>query len=454
MAPQGGNTLTTRAIRTPPHTLSQQPQSGASSPSPVQILTSTREPHVAATPSSVSCPQVTHSAISPQVQTGPTRTATSDLMSATLAEAATQLSFAEYLERCILLRASPPLPLPVPTNFWMQLCILFHTSLSHRTSPPNSRSRSSLSDASTRKIPRGPWFHLRHTTLSVRRVPDPSLRYFLTRLCRRLCTASHLTMPTPNHRSRSSSSGASTPRTLWIAKAHHRHIAMQAAPHFHNPLTLLRCAAPAAPGMLAMVTGTLRLHACHHSGLQVSRSMPTCAPHMVYLVKQPWCDLACVHPPPLRPCSYMSVPPKWEHIWCAQLLPTKGVQVPPWREPTMPSVPTLVREVVLFLILGPWFFLWSTLGKPNLTGSVTLIQPTASSCITNTVSVFFSGIQDRHAGTPPISLRRLAEGSMRLFFKKPVIMSTTSPISSLRTLATRTLPSCSTRTPSSPTLWF
>ena len=88
----------------------------------------------AATPSSVSCPQVTHSANSPQVQTGPTRTATSDLMSATLAEAATQLSFAEFLERCILSRASQP-----PGR-------LFHTSPSHRTSPPNSHSRSSLSD--------------------------------------------------------------------------------------------------------------------------------------------------------------------------------------------------------------------------------------------------------------------------------------------------------------------
>ena len=50
-----------------------------------------------------------------QVQTGPTRTATSNLMSATLAGAATQLSFAQLLERCILLRASQPPPLPSPT---------------------------------------------------------------------------------------------------------------------------------------------------------------------------------------------------------------------------------------------------------------------------------------------------------------------------------------------------
>ena len=43
---------------------------------------------------------------------------------------------------------------------------------------------------------------------------------------------------------------------------------------------------------------------------------------------------------------------------------------------------------------------------------------------------------------------------MRLFFKKPVITSPTSLISSLHTLATRTSPYCSTRTPSSPTLWL
>ena len=96
------------------HTL-QQLQAGASSPSLVQMSASTRESHGAATSSSVSCPQVTLSAISPQVQTSPTRTITSDLLSATLAEAATQLSFAAFLERCISVRASPPPQLPVPT---------------------------------------------------------------------------------------------------------------------------------------------------------------------------------------------------------------------------------------------------------------------------------------------------------------------------------------------------
>ena len=102
---------------------------------------------------------------------GSTRTGTSDSMSATLAEAATQLSFAEFLERCILEIPRRPRCPPTP-YFWTQLRRLFHTS-----PPPNSGSRNSLSDVPTCKIPRGPWFHLRRTTFSVRRVPDPPLRF-------------------------------------------------------------------------------------------------------------------------------------------------------------------------------------------------------------------------------------------------------------------------------------
>ena len=47
----------------------------------------------------------------------------------------------------------------------------------------------------------------------------------------------------------------------------------------------------------------------------------------------------------------------------------------------------LEQELVLFLNHKPWFFLRSNLGNPNLTGSDTFIQPTATSCIINTVSV-------------------------------------------------------------------
>ena len=185
----------------------------------------------------------------------------------------------------------------------------------------------------------------------------------------------------------------------------------------------------------------------------VSRSFPVSAPHMVCLLKQPRCDLFCVHPSQSRPHSHMSVPPKWEHILCAQLLPTREVQVPPFRETTILLVQSLVQELVLFLNLGPCFFPWSNLGNPNLTGSDTLILLMVTSCIINTVSLSFSGIQARRVGTPPISLRRPVEGSMRSLSKKPVIMFRTSPISFLRILVTRTLLSCSTRTPLSLTLW-
>ena len=93
----------------------------------------------------------------------------------------------------------------------------------------------------------------------------------------------------------------------------------------------------------------------------------------------------------------------------------------------MPSVQTLVRDVDLFQSLRPWFFPGSYSDKPSLTGLDTLTLRTVAS------SQFFSGTQAQRAGTPPISLQRLAEGFMRLFFKKPVITSPTSPISSLRT---------------------
>ena len=209
--------------------------------------------------------------------------------------------------------------------------------------------------------------------------------------------------------------------TLQTAKPHHRHIAMLAAPHLRNPLTLLRLAVPAAPPAPVTVMQALRLHVCHHSRLHVSRSVPTCAPHMVYLLKQPRCDLVCVDPSQPRPHSYMSLPPKWAGVF--------------------PQPRAMVLPMVKF---GQ--------SKPDGLGRI----DTADSDLMHhqyRLSLSFSGIQARRAGTPPILLRRPVEGSMRLFFKKPVIMFRTSPISSLRILATQTLLSCSTRTPLSLTLW-
>ena len=91
--------------------------SWCSSSSPVQTLTSTHESNGIASSSSVSSPQLPHSAIRSQVLAVPTRNVTGDVMSATLAEAVTQFSFTKFLERCNFLRSHPPRLQPDPTLF-------------------------------------------------------------------------------------------------------------------------------------------------------------------------------------------------------------------------------------------------------------------------------------------------------------------------------------------------
>ena len=178
----------------------QQLQAGASSTSPVQMSASTRESHGAAPSSCVCCPQVTLSATHPQVQMDPPALSQVTLCqprSLRLPRSSPLLHFWSVASLLMLLRRSR---YQSPPHLWMPLRRLFHTSLSPRTFPRNSRPRSSLSDMSTRIIPQRSWLRLLRTMFSAPRVPDPSLRYFLTRLCRRLCTASHLTMPPHNYR--------------------------------------------------------------------------------------------------------------------------------------------------------------------------------------------------------------------------------------------------------------
>ena len=95
----------------------KQLQAGASSTFSVQPLASTQESNGTASSGSVSSPQLPHSAISSQVPAGPTRNVTGDVMPTSLAEAATQLSFLEFLQRCNLFIAPPPRPQPSATFF-------------------------------------------------------------------------------------------------------------------------------------------------------------------------------------------------------------------------------------------------------------------------------------------------------------------------------------------------
>ena len=86
-----------------PHSF-QQLQNGTIATS-VQPLAYTQETNGTTSSGFVSSPQLPRSAISSQVPEGPTRNVTGEVMP--LAEAVTQLSFLEFLQRCNLLIAPP-----------------------------------------------------------------------------------------------------------------------------------------------------------------------------------------------------------------------------------------------------------------------------------------------------------------------------------------------------------
>ena len=113
LASQGGITLTTRVHRSLSTTVSPTVSSWCELP--VQCAEVGLHMGVTWCSDFKLCLLPTGYTQCPQVQTGPTRTVTSDLMSATLAEAATQFSFAAFLERCISVSAPPPPPLPIRT---------------------------------------------------------------------------------------------------------------------------------------------------------------------------------------------------------------------------------------------------------------------------------------------------------------------------------------------------
>ena len=225
---------------------------------------------------------------------------------------------------------------------------------------------------------------------------------------------------------------------------------MLGAPHRHNPLTLLRFAAPAAPAMPATVTSTPRPHVCYYSRHGVSRSMPINLPHMVYLLDRHRC-LVCVHPSQSRPLQpNVSTTQVGTHPVRSATTTYKrsastvlgGTHNPVGADPRARTGPFPKRRA---LVLPMVKFGQS---KPDGLGHI----DTADSDLMHHQYRLFvlQWTQAQRAETPP---QRLADGFMRLFFKKPVTMSRTSLISSLHTLVTRTLLSHPTRTPSSPTLW-
>ena len=93
------------------------------SPRHVQPLASTQESNGTAPSGPVSGPQLPHNLICSQVPTGPTRNVTGEVMPTSLAEAVTQLSFLEFLQRCGLLSR---LSYQSPFHPWTLLCRPLH----------------------------------------------------------------------------------------------------------------------------------------------------------------------------------------------------------------------------------------------------------------------------------------------------------------------------------------
>ena len=119
LAPLSGFTHTIRATHSMHHTLSNSYKNGMISTS-VQPLAFTQETNGTASSGFVSSPQIPRNAISSQVPAGLTRNVTGEVMP--LAEAATQLSFLEFLQRCGL-SIAPPLPHQIPVSIQVRKCV-------------------------------------------------------------------------------------------------------------------------------------------------------------------------------------------------------------------------------------------------------------------------------------------------------------------------------------------
>ena len=200
-------------------------------------------------------------------------------MSATLAEAATQLSFAEFSERCNLLRALPSRSQPNPTLLLDATTQTFpHSAASAEASTQLPLAEFFLGcinpeDPLDCSVP--PPAHGITCPTCSRPVP-PLLQDAAAQTPSHSVASADATTQLPLT---SSSSGASTPMTLWIAQSQHRHMVMPAAPHFPNPLTSPLSTVPAAPAAPVIVMFAPRLHArgptLRDRRHQVSRIKPT-----------------------------------------------------------------------------------------------------------------------------------------------------------------------------------
>ena len=188
--------------------------------------------------------------------------------------------------------------------------------------------------------------------------------------------------------------------------------------------------------------------------LQVSLLMPTCALHMVYLLKRHRCDLVYVY-------IYLSHAPQphvsttqvgthharsattGKRTACTALAGTHNLAFSDSRAGSVPFPKP--RALVLPLV---------HFGQSKPEGHSGL-DTADSDLMHHQFRLSLLQWNPRPARRNPTNIVSAACGKFHaVILQEPVIMFRTSLISSLHTLATRTSPSCSTRTPSSPTLWL
>ena len=448
-----------------PHSV-QQLQNGMISMS-VQPLAYTQEANGTASSGFVSSPLLPRSAISSQVPAGPTRNVTGEIMP--LAEVVTQLSFLEF---CGLLIAPPQPPQPVPIS-------LLDPAV--QTTPPCDASQDVSTQTSDQPVSplsfdvavqtSSHGIHISSLDAAVQTIPHSTLsQHVSTQMGSR--SASSFSVDVFVH-----DVSTQPPLTeFFIGCVFSNDPLDRQNFNRQRPSSVQDDIGSVSPPLLPDIVTTCTLTS---SSLDCDDLVRTLAPRALL---QPPPGLEQYAPPPGLAIDAHLCTPHGINVKTAPLRPRlrSAISVTPPQPPactihvgthharsattgkrsastalagthnladTDPRAGTgpfpKPRALVLPLVHS---------GHPNLKGTVVLIQLTVISCIINFVFPSFNGIQARRAEIPPTLSPLPVESSMRLFFRNPVIMFRTSPISSLRTLATRTSLSCSTRTPLSLTL--
>ena len=365
-----------------PHS-AQQLQNGTIATS-VQPLAYTQEAYGAVSSGFMSSPLLPHNAISSQVPACPTRNVTGDVMP--LAEAITQLSFLEFLQRCGIPIAPPqPSQLPVPISL---------LDAAVQTTPPcvasqdmstqtSDQSVSSLSfDVAVQTSSHG--IHTSSLDAAVQTIPHNTLsQHVSTQIGSRSAFSFSVDVfvQTPTRCAVLHDVATQLPLTEFFIGCIFSNDPLDCQ-NFgrQSPSSVQDDIGIDSPSLTCTLTrSSLDCDDLVSSAAtaQDSNSSPrllvpllvlTCTLHMAGLLQLHLYELGYVQLFQLRLHSSLLVPPMWDHSIYVQPLQAREVPVPPWWESTILLIQMLVQGLVLFLNRVPSFFLWSTLVNPNLKG--------------------------------------------------------------------------------------